>query len=122
MPASVDATFTGIDQLLADIAPRLADAASAVDPTLAGAAETTVTRMKDTVRSLQGKILQASKKKDETLRRQFIRTRTLVFPDGQPQERLLGIAYFVNRYGPDLGRRLLEGMPTRSDGHYVLMP
>jgi bacillithiol biosynthesis cysteine-adding enzyme BshC len=120
MPASVEATFASIEQMLADAAPRLSEAAAAVDSTLAGAAETTVARMRETVKSLQGKILQASKKKDDTVRRQFIRTRALVFPDGEPQERLLSIAFFVNRYGPDLGTRLLEALPPAADAHYVL--
>ncbi len=120
MPESVETTFASIEHMLAIAEPQLTAAASAVDPTLAGAAETTVTRMRETVKSLQGKILQASKKKDETLRRQFFRTRALVFPDGHPQERLLSIAFFVNRYGPDLGRRLIEALPPSAAAHYVL--
>src|SRR5690606_16953884 len=62
MPASVEATFGDVDAWLTAIAPRFAEAAGAVDPTLTGAADTTVTRMRETVRSLQGKILQAAKK------------------------------------------------------------
>jgi bacillithiol biosynthesis cysteine-adding enzyme BshC len=122
MPPEVEAAFTALDAMMTDASPRLVAAATAVDPTLAGAAETTITRMRETVKSLQGKILQASKKKDETLRRQFIRTRALVFPDGKPQERLLNVAYFINRYGPELGSRLIESLPVSADGHYVLVP
>lgn len=120
MPESVDQTFAEIDRLIADSAPRLAEAAASVDPTLAGAADTTVTRLRDTVQSLHGKILQASKKKDETLRRQFIRTQALIFPNGQPQERVLGLPFFINRYGPDLGSRLIAGLPLTADAHYLV--
>jgi bacillithiol biosynthesis cysteine-adding enzyme BshC len=122
MPPEVDATFSAIDAMMTDASPRLVAAATAVDPTLAGAADTTITRMRETVKSLQGKILQAAKKKDDTLRRQFIRTRTLAFPDGKPQERLLNVAYFVNRYGPELGARLIESLPVSADSHYVIVP
>lgn len=122
MPPEVEATFAALDAMMTDATPRLVAAATAVDPTLAGAADTTVARMRETVKNLQGKILQASKKKDETLRRQFMRTRTLVFPDGKPQERVLNIAYFVNRYGPQLGSRLIDGLPLSADGHYVIVP
>jgi uncharacterized protein YllA (UPF0747 family) len=122
MPPEVESTFAALDQMFTETTPRLVAAATAVDPTLAGAAETTVARMRDTVKNLQAKILQASKKKDETLRRQFTRTRALVFPDGQPQERLLNVAYFINRYGPQLGARLIEGLPLSADAHYVIVP
>ena len=122
MPDTVDATFADVEAWLTDLAPRLAGAASAVDPTLAGAAETTVTRMRDTVNTLQGKILQAAKKKDETLRRQFTRTRALLFPDGHPQERHLSLAFFINRYGFDFGSRLVEALPVDADAHYLLLP
>jgi bacillithiol biosynthesis cysteine-adding enzyme BshC len=122
MPAEVDEAFNTLDRLITDCTPRLVAAATAVDPTLAGAADTTVVKMRETVKNLQGKILQASKKKDETLRRQFIRTRTLTFPDGQPQERLLNVAYFINRYGFDLGTRLIEGLPVTANSHFVVVP
>ena len=51
------------------------------------------------LRHLHNKIVHASKKKDETLRRQFKRTRDLAFPGGHPQERILNVAFFANRYG-----------------------
>ena len=68
-------------------------------------------RIRETLKTLQGKIIQASKRKDETLRRQFHRTRALAFPGGQPQERTLCTAVFLARYGPALTDRLLEALP-----------
>ncbi len=83
--------------------------------------DTTVDRIADTLRTLHAKIVQAAKKKDETLRRQFHRTRNLTFPEGVPQERHLNVAFFANRYGPALGARLLEALPRTSDRHYLLV-
>jgi uncharacterized protein YllA (UPF0747 family) len=74
------------------------------------------------VKTLQAKILQAAKKKDDTLRRQFVRTRSLAFPDGQPQERLLNVAFFLNRYGPEFPARLLASLPPIPDAHLVIAP
>jgi len=94
-----------------------------IDPTLAGAVETTVDRVRETLKTLHGKVIQAAKRKDETLRRQFVRTRALVFPDGDPQERALAVAFFMNRYGLALPDRLLETLPPspdKLDKHYVL--
>jgi uncharacterized protein YllA (UPF0747 family) len=68
---------------------------------------------------LQNKVIQAAKKRDETLRRQFTRAQAQMFPSGQPQERTLGMVFFLNRYGPALADRLIEELPLES-GHYLL--
>jgi len=38
----------------------------------------------------------------ETLVRQIARARAVVYPEGQPQERVLTLASFLIRYGPGL--------------------
>ena len=93
----------------------------AIDPTLVGAADTTLDRMQETLKHLHNKIIQASKKKDETLRRQFTRTQALAFPEGVPQERIVDLAFFLNRYGQALCDRLLEGLPLEMGQHYVVV-
>ena len=92
----------------------------AIDPTLVGAAETTLERMQETLKHLHNKIIQASKRKDDTLRRQFTRTQALAFPEGQPQERIVDLAFFLNRYGQSLCDQLLDGLPLDMGQHYVL--
>ena len=94
---------------------------SIVDPTLAGAVDTTRDRMLDSLKQLHGKIIQASKRKDDTLRRQFLRTRALAFPAGHPQERALALPYFLNLYGPGLVDRLLDVLPLDTSWHYLLV-
>ena len=64
--------------------------------------------------------IEKTKKKDDTLRRQFHRTRALAFPDGAPQERSFGVVFAVNRYGLGLGERLLDVLPVATDQHYLL--
>lgn len=122
LPPELDSACAELDALIQDRISRLKEVATAVDPTLAGAADTTGDRMRDTVKTLQAKIVQAAKKKDDTLRRQFSRTRALAFPAGHPQERLLNVAFFLNRYGPDLPARLLAALPALPDQHLVLVP
>ena len=93
---------------------------AAVDSTLTGAVDTTFERVRDTLKTLQNKIVHASKRKDETLRRQFVRTRGLSFPGGAPQERVLSVAYFANRYGLDFGDRLVDVLPQDPGRHYLI--
>ncbi len=86
----------------------------ALDPTLAGAAKTTMGKMEHDLKSLQGKVIQAAKRRDETLRRQFTRAQAQIFPLGQPQERTLTLVYFINRYGPGLVDTLLQNAAART--------
>ena len=120
LPPGLEAAIAETDRVIRERVLAIKDAVLPLDPTLAGAAETTQERMHETLKTLQAKVIQAAKRKDDTLRRQFMRTRALVFPDGVPQERALGVVFFVNRYGLTLGDRLVETLPLATDKHYVL--
>lgn len=65
-------------------------------------------------------LIQASKRKDETLRRQYTRTQALAFPEGHPLERIVDLALFLNRYGQALCDRLTDGLPLDIGRHYVV--
>ncbi len=118
-PGLEDALAATDDEMRARL-DLLRTAVSAIDPTLAGAADTTLERMQETLRHLHTKIIHASKRKDDTLRRQFTRTQALAFPEGHPQERIVDLAFFLNRYGQALCDRLIEGLPLEMGKHYVL--
>ena len=75
---------------------------------------------KDDLKKLHGKIIQAAKRKDETLRRQFQNARAQAFPGGEPQERVVGFVYFLNKYGPALVDRLYTELPTDAGTHWVV--
>jgi bacillithiol biosynthesis cysteine-adding enzyme BshC len=120
LPPGLDRAIGESDAAFADRLAALKPLVAAIDPTLGGAVDTTVDKMRDTLKTLQNKIIHAAKRKDDTLRRQFTRTRALTFPGGTPQERALSIVFFLNRYGVGLGHRLLEMLPLETDRHYVL--
>ncbi len=121
LPPEVEQALDATESQIAERAGALRKAVALVDPTLGGAVDTTVERMRETLKSLQTKIIHATKRKDETLRRQFQRTRMLAFPGGHPQERTLSLPFFLNKYGLTLGERLLDVVPLDTDKHYVLM-
>jgi uncharacterized protein YllA (UPF0747 family) len=91
-----------------------------IDPTLEGAAKSTLGRMRHDLETLHGKMIQASKRRNETLRRQFSRAQAQAFPSGHPQERAVGFVYFLNRYGPALVDRLVEQLPLDMGRHWIL--
>jgi len=116
--AAADEAETAIRDRMA----ALKAAAVAVDPTLGGAADTTLARMQQALDGFRQKIVRAAKRRDDTLRRQFTRTRTLCFPDGHPQERTLSVAALINQYGPGLLDQLLDELPIDASRHYLVVP
>ena len=120
LPAALEKAIEDADNLVRDRIDALKGSVTSVDPTLAGAVDTTRDKMRETLKTLHGKIIQAAKRKDDTLRRQFVRTRALTFPDGVPQERSLSIAFFANRYGLGFCDQLLDALPLETDKHYLL--
>ena len=89
---------------------------------LTGAVESIVTKVQDTLRTPHHRIVQTAKRKEETLQRQFPRTRALAFPGGEPQERALGMAVAFNRHGLSPGDRLLDDLPRDLGHHYLIAP
>ena len=120
LPAAVEQAVTDTDRAIGDQLAALKTAVPAVDPTLAGAVESTRGRMERDLRNLRGKIIQAAKRRDDTLRRQFHRARAQSFPHGEPQERKVGFVYFLNRYGPALIERLMAELPLDPRHHWLL--
>jgi uncharacterized protein YllA (UPF0747 family) len=92
----------------------------AVDPTLEGKGRSIAGRMQHELQTLRAKVLQAAKRRDETLRRQFLHTRAQSFPDGEPQERVVSGVSFLARYGPALVDRLADELPLEMGTHWVV--
>lgn len=122
LPRQVEAAVNEVQQALDQRMDVLARAVTSVDATLEGAARSTLGRMQDDVKKLQGKILQAAKRKDDTLRRQFTNAQAQAFPGGVPQERVIGLVSFLNKYGPAVVDRLAEGLSPEPGVHTILTP
>jgi bacillithiol biosynthesis cysteine-adding enzyme BshC len=120
LPASVEEALNSADAAIRQHMATVVEAVAQVDPTLSGAARTTLGRMEHDLRTLHNKIIHAAKRRDETLRRQFSRAQALAFPDGHPQERTLGLPFFLNRYGWALIAKLEAELPLDTGKHYVL--
>jgi bacillithiol biosynthesis cysteine-adding enzyme BshC len=120
LPPSVDASIDEARSALEQRMEAVARAAAGVDATLEGASRSTLGRMQDDLKKLQAKIVQATKRKDETLRRQFRHAQAQAFPAGQPQERAVCFVYFLNKYGPALVDRLVEVLPGETGKHEIL--
>jgi bacillithiol synthase len=120
LPAAVEQSLREAGTQIQQCMARVAAALPSLDPTLAGAAKTTLSKMEHELHALHNKIIHAAKRRDETLRRQFMRAQAQAFPQGHPQERTLAVVYFLTRYGPGLVDRLLEDLPLALGQHTVV--
>jgi bacillithiol synthase len=120
LPASVEASLRDAGEQTDAAMRRVMAALPQLDATLVGAAKTTLGKMEHELRSLHTKVIHAAKKRHETLRRQFVRAQGQAFPQGHPQERTLGVIYFLNKYGPGLVDLLLEELPIDAGQHWIV--
>jgi bacillithiol biosynthesis cysteine-adding enzyme BshC len=120
LPKEVDQAYQEAAEAMEARLGRLIEAVPAIDPTLEGAARTLQGKVRHEMQGLHHKIIHAAKRRDETLRRQFTRTRAQSFPGGHAQERTIGFVYFLNRYGQALIDRLLTELPIDLGTHWIV--
>jgi bacillithiol biosynthesis cysteine-adding enzyme BshC len=120
IPPVVEESFRGASRAVEAEMTRLVQTIPALDPTLEGAARSTLERMQRDLQTLHGKMIQAAKRRDETLRRQFFHARALAFPGGHAQERTIGFVSFLNQFGPALVDRLDEELPLDLGHHWIV--
>jgi bacillithiol biosynthesis cysteine-adding enzyme BshC len=120
IPTSVEDSFSGVSHAIETTMNRLIQSIPALDPTLQGAAQSTLGRMQHDLSTLHNKMIQAAKRRDETLRRQYTRARALAFPAGHAQERTIGFISFLNQYGPALIDRLDNELPLDPGHHWIV--
>jgi bacillithiol synthase len=120
IPPAVEESFSAAARSIESQMAALIQAIPAIDPTLEGAAKSTLGRMQHDLQTLHGKMIQAAKRRDDTLRRQFMRARARAFPRGHAQERTIGFVSFLNQYGPALIDRLFQELPLDLGHHWVM--
>ena len=120
IPPEVEDALVAVERALEERMSRVVAAVPALDPTLEGAAKNTLSRMQHDLQNLHGKTIQAAKRRNETLRRQFQRTRALAFPHGHPQERTIAFVWFLNQYGDAFVERLWQELPLDMGTHWVV--
>jgi uncharacterized protein YllA (UPF0747 family) len=83
-------------------------------------AEATRAAIGKEVDALYGRIIKAEKRNQDTLRSQLEKVRSNLYPDGKLQERVLSVLHVMNKYGPDVPRRLLEVFPDDTTRHLIV--
>jgi bacillithiol biosynthesis cysteine-adding enzyme BshC len=123
LPGHAIATLEGLRAALVDGYAALSEAAVGIEPTLKRPVETARNQALHAVDEVEKRLVGALKRSNEGVLQQLARARTSLYPDGQPQERVLTLASYLARYGRPflevLGEaaaahagRLLEGPTT----------
>ena len=120
LPPTIEASLQDAVRAIDERMGELAKEVTQLDATLEGATRSALARMQDDLKKLHGKVIQAAKRKNETLRRQYHHAKAQAFPGGHPEERQVGCVYFLNKYGPALVDRLGDELPTDMGVHWVV--
>jgi len=91
-----------------------------LDPTLEKTVEQVQARFDLEIQNLEKKGVAAAKRKNETLRDQIYRTKNLLFPEGELQERKLSATYFLVKYGFDIFTKIRREIDFESFDHQVI--
>jgi bacillithiol biosynthesis cysteine-adding enzyme BshC len=106
---SVEESFSGLHQALAQL-----------DPTLIEASKTGSSKVRYQLERLREKAMAAELRRSETVSRHADAIGQALYPDDTLQERGIAGAYFVARYGSELLKNLLEAMRTECLDHQIL--
>jgi len=95
---------------------------STFEPTLEKSFDVGAGRILSMLEQLEKKAFQAHKRKGEEIRAKFYKLAAHLYPEGQPQERIFGIAYYLNKYGFGAIERIRRQLRTDTPDHQLLVP
>ena len=119
-PPELDEDLARARTCIQEITLTLEKDLKSIDPTLGSAARSTRGKLLHQIEELEAKGRRALKKNNETLRRQFLNTRTSVFPDFEMQERKLSAVHYYAKYGWYLTEMIRESIDLEQQGHILL--
>jgi bacillithiol biosynthesis cysteine-adding enzyme BshC len=113
----IDALFdqaeTEVSRALSVLEPTLVK----MDPTLQPFLAASTGQIAKIIGGIREKTYRAGKRKHEELLQQLDRAELNLFPEGKPQERVINIFYYLNKYGPGLIddlKKVLQGYSTEA--------
>lgn len=113
---SFDAAAEHLEQALTAIQPPL----EKLDKTLLDAAENAASKMRYQLQSLRDKAARAESRKNTETQRHADELSTLLYPNKNLQEREVGSAYFLLKYGTALLTELKESLQTGCVDHQII--
>jgi bacillithiol synthase len=116
----VETAFEGARAAVRGAFAQLGQTVATVDPTLAGAADSTLGRVLHPIEALYEKTQRALKRRGEGRAERLRRTQNALFPRGNWQERELGLIGALAKHGPALTEALAGSVDPWARGHQVI--
>lgn len=110
MPTSLRVGVADLARSVTDGYRRLIEEAVHIDPSLQGALGALRNESLARVGESERKIVQRLKEREAATLAQLDRVRAHLRPNGEPQERVLNVAPYLARYGPDLLKQIAARM------------
>jgi len=120
MEVNVDAVFGDAQPPIHQSLNTLKEHITSVDRTLGKSAEATRTAIVQELTSLKDRVVRAEKRKQDQLYAQLKKAHVNLFPSGRPQERVVSVLYFLNKYSPALLEQLRHALAPDADAHQVV--
>lgn len=120
MAVDVDGLFDEAVRHVHEAVNTLKPKMEQVDRTLVRSAEATRAALMKELSSLKGRVVRAEKRNHDEIRAQLDKARANVYPDGKPQERVISIVYYLNKYSMNLVRHVQETLSLDTSDHQVV--
>ena len=121
-PPQLDEDLKRARHCIQDITTALERDLSAVDVSLVPTVKSTRGKLLHHLKELETKAFRAVKRKNDTVRQQFLTTRTALFPGFDMQERKLSPLGYLNKYGWHFTTMVEEGADPALKAHLLLYP
>lgn len=120
MEVDIDAVFqeatTQMHQALNALKPDV----EAVDQTLTSSTEATRSAIIEEMEDLKQRTVRAEKRHHDEVRTQLEKAQVNLRPDGQLQERMVNVLYYLNKYSFDLIEDLRASLSTETSAHQIV--
>ena len=121
-PPQLDEDLTRARNCIEDITSALERDLAPVDKSLVPTVQSTRGKLLHHLKELESKALRAVKRKNETVRQQFLAARTALFPGFAFQERRLSALGFLAKYGWHFTTMIEESVDPQSKAHTLFYP
>lgn len=119
-PPQLEEDLTRARHCIQEITEALERDLAPVDPTLVPTVASTRGKLFHHLKDLESKALRAVKRKNDTVRTQFLSTRAALFPGFAMQERKLSPLVFLSKYGWHFSKMVEESADPGAKNHLLL--
>lgn len=116
----IEPMFDDSKKSMNDLFKALKSNIEELDPTLTGAIDKARDRSLNNLDQLFGKAQKARERQHETTLRQVDKVRSIIFPNGNLQERELNFLYLAHKYGPDIIKWLSDQLAINKFEHQII--